>query len=87
MSGRPRLARQHGRWVASCPACPWTYSSAELSIAHTEAWYHTCTPILGPRPPARGTKLAAATGTFIRADDSRPLSSWWWSAARRPEVW
>lgn len=57
------------RWRAEHSDCGWTSHWPTLAKAHTEATYHTCTPILGPRPLPPGTTIVSTgQSTPIRAD-------------------
>lgn len=75
-----------GRWLATC-SCGWGYSSRELPKVHTEATFHSCRPVLGPRPVRPGTTIAAGTSTAVASvRDPRP-SAGWWGFIRPREVW
>jgi len=89
MNERTRVSVAGKRFTASCGTCGWSYSSASIRAAHTEAAYHQCAPTLGPRPLPPGVTIAGAGSTAVRSTDPRwsAWSGWYWGSSRRPEVW
>jgi len=76
-------------FVAICPSCFWTYASPSLPKAHTEATFHTCQIVLGPRPLRAGVQVVGAVSTAAAAKDARPSGySWYLGRGGQPfEVW
>lgn len=86
-----RVSPNEGGYQATCPDCPWLYWSRSLPAVHTEATHHTCTPVLGPRRLAPGTRIVGAGSTAVASRDPRPAATYWGYGlgreSKRPEVW